>query len=117
MIKKYPYIGNPLGFKLPEKKPVVHPIINQWDDFTEDDKTILQDIKNTIISNIGDCQVKVFGSRIKGNWTEESDYDIVVFGKISGENRKKLLTATYNVPVDIKFFAGDTDPFFAVEIK
>ena len=42
---RYPYIGNPLGFKLPDPKPVIHPIINKWEDFTEEDKMILSNEK------------------------------------------------------------------------
>ena len=45
---RYPYVNNPLGFKLPEVKPVVHPIIYQWDDLPEDQKEELQTIKMKI---------------------------------------------------------------------
>jgi septin family protein len=75
---RYPYVNNPFGFKLPEPKPIIHPIINKWDDFSEEDKIILSNIKKIISSDIGDCKVSIFGSRIKGYWTEMKKKDAVL---------------------------------------
>jgi predicted nucleotidyltransferase len=86
-----------------KKKIVSHPIINKWDDFTDKDKYILQNIKNIIVSNIGDCRVSIFGSRIKGYWTEDSDYDIMIHKAISQEVLKDIKSIDYGVVVDIGF--------------
>ncbi len=101
---RYPYINNPFGFKLPEPKPQIHPIINRWEDFSENDKTILLEIKKIIQSYLIDCKVFVFGSRIKGNWDENSDYDISIITDIKNNDLKnKVRNHNYPVEVDITF--------------
>ena len=101
---RYPYINNPFGFKLPEPKPQIHPIINNWNDFSEKDKTILLEIKKIIISYLNDSKVFVYGSRIKGNWDETSDYDISIITNIKNTDLKnKVKNYNYPVEVDISF--------------
>jgi predicted nucleotidyltransferase len=104
MNKRYPYINNPLGFKLPEVKPVIHPIIEKWEDFTENDKTILQNIKSIIIGLAGEYKVYIHGSRVKGNWDENSDYDIIIEKKLSSDLVLDIRKLEYPVKVDIKAF-------------
>ena len=99
---RYPYINNPLGFKLPEPKPIIHPIINKWEDFTEEDKTILQNIKSIIVDHIGECKVYVHGSRVKGNWDENSDYDIVINKGILFDSLLKVRSLEFPVKTDVK---------------
>jgi predicted nucleotidyltransferase len=101
---RYPYINNPLGFKLPEIKPVIHPIINTWDDLSEDQKVILINIKNAISLFITDFKLILFGSRIKGNWTEDSDWDIIVLKDVDKETKDKIVKHKYDVIIDFKFY-------------
>ena len=82
MREMHPYINNPYGFKLPEPKPVVHPIIYKWDDFSKEDKVILKRIKDIIVSEIGDCRITIYGSKVNGNWDEDSDYDIIIYNNL-----------------------------------
>ena len=107
---RYPYVNNPFGFKLPEPKPIIHPIINKWDDFSEEDKIILSNIKKIISSDIGDCKVSIFGSRIKGYWDDKSDYDIIIHKTLSQEILYKLKNINYGVKVDINFYPDELFP-------
>lgn len=108
--ERYPYINNPYGFKLPEENPVIHPVIIKWEDFTEKDKTILQNIKKKIVSIIGDCKVSIFGSRVKGNWTDKSDYDILVHKTLSDETLSILKSIDYEIKIDLSFCSDDPPP-------
>ena len=115
--ERYPYIGNPYGFILPQRKEVIHPVIKQWDDFTENDKAILQNIKNVIFSIIGECRICAFGSRVKGNWDENSDYDVVVTSIPNYDIQHKIKTHDYGHRVDVFFRNSDNNKFDAeVEI-
>jgi predicted nucleotidyltransferase len=115
--ERHPYIGNPYGFKLPEPNPIIHPVINEWDDFTESDKSILLEVKRKIISTIGEFKVSVFGSRIKGNWTDESDYDILINKKLSVKELGILKEIDHEVKVDILYYEHDSEHlFFSIEI-
>jgi predicted nucleotidyltransferase len=98
---RYPYIGNPLGFKLPDPKPVVHPIIYKWDDLPEDQKEELETIKKVVYSIIGQCDISLFGSIVKGYWDEESDYDLLVHKQVSKELISELRKQTYPRKVDL----------------
>ena len=115
--ERYPYIGNPFGFKLPDPKPVIHPIINKWEDFTEEDRLILSNIKNIITSHIGECRITIFGSRIKGYWTEKSDYDIIVYAWPDDETQRKLRKYNYDVVVDLGFRETFTEMEKEIEIQ
>jgi predicted nucleotidyltransferase len=115
--ERYPYINNPYGFKLPEQNPIIHPVVKKWDDFTESDKLIFLEIKNKIISVIGDFKVSVFGSRIRGNWTDDSDYDVLINKELSIEELDKLREINHEVKVDASYCSYDTEvPFFSIEI-
>ena len=104
MNKRYPYVNNPFGFKLPEQKPFIHPIIEKWEDFSDEDKKTLSEIKIIIISYVGECNVFVFGSRVKGNWDEESDWDLVIFSETKDNELKlKVKNHPYDVEVDTNF--------------
>lgn len=98
---RYPYIGNPLGFKLPEPKPVIHPIIYKWDDLPEDQKEELEIVKKIVYSIIGECEISLFGSIVKGYWDEESDYDLVIHKEVAKELLTELKKQNYPRKVDI----------------
>lgn len=104
MRQQYPYIGNPFGFKLPEPKPVIHPIITKWEQFTAEDQMILSSIKKVIVSKIGDCNLYLYGSKVNGNWDENSDYDLVIDKDIPFEILMDLKEYNYGVKVDLNCF-------------
>jgi len=114
--KRWPLLNNPFGIELPKPKPIIHPVINKWEDFTEEDKTILQNIKKIITLYIGDCRMGVYGSRIKGNWNEKSDYDIGVFTYPDESIQEKLRKYNYGVRVDLVFLGEPENLILKVEI-
>ena len=93
---RYPYIGNPLGFKLPDPKSVIHPIIYKWDDLPEDQKEELETIKKIIFSIIGECEITLFGSIVKGYWDDDSDYRTAQILLDKNDNSlKKIMTTCF----------------------
>ena len=104
MKQQYPYIGNPFGFKLPQPKPVVHPIITRWEQFTAEDQIILSSIKKVIVSKIGDCNVYLYGSKVNGNWDDNSDYDLLIDKDITFETLLNLRDYDYGVEIDLGCF-------------
>lgn len=104
MREQYPYIGNPLGFILPTKKSTNKPLIKDWEDFSNEDKEILSEIKNELVRYLGDYPLYLYGSRVKGNWTEESDYDIIIEKQLSEEELETIKKLRYPVTVDFKAY-------------
>lgn len=100
---KYKAINNPLGFIMRKSKPKIHTEVLCVDDFNDDQKEKLLYIKSIILSRFPDCKMYVFGSQIKGNWDETSDYDIIVCGKLSGEDKRYLKSLDYGVRMDMTF--------------
>ena len=115
--ERYPYINNPYGFKLPEPNPIIHPVIKKWDDFPESDKLIFLGIKNKITSVIGEFKVSAFGSKVRGNWTDESDYDVLINKELSTEELIALNEIDYQIKADLSYCAYESEPpFFSIEI-
>lgn len=85
-----------------------HPIITKWDDFKEEEKQMLLNVKKVITSYLGEKIIRIFGSRINGSWIEESDWDLSVIGDF---NNKQLMSTVrehdYGVPIDIQFHSRD----------
>ena len=104
MREQYPYIGNPLGFTLPKKKATTKPIILNWEDFSTEDKEVLSEIKNELTRYLGEYPLYLYGSRVKGNWTEESDYDIIIDKELSQEELEIIKNLRYPVNVDFKAY-------------
>jgi len=104
MIKeRHKYVDNPYGFVLPKPKPVIHPLINHFNDFLEEDKIILNNIVSIVTSKLGEANIYIFGSRTKGNWDENSDYDILVEKDVDKQTRDFLKLYNFGVKVDINF--------------
>lgn len=114
---RFPYINNPLGFKLPEKAPITHPIITEFEQFSTEEKTLLLSFKDIIVSVLGDVKVCVFGSRIKGNWTEKSDWDLsVYYTDITKEKALQIQNLLPKNIVDVKYSIS-TEKTIGIEIK
>jgi predicted nucleotidyltransferase len=98
-------IDDPRGYVLAKGREIVHPIITDWNQLPEDQKKELSIIKEYIYSKISNCELYLFGSRIKGTWNEESDYDIViVVDEIPNKELiQELQLHNYGVDVDISF--------------
>jgi len=101
--RRWKAIDNPLGFVLRRGKPVIHPIVTTFEEFNDEQKRQLLHIKSIVVDKIGECELSVFGSQVKGNWDEESDYDIVVHKRPSSKDMDYLKKYNYGVPVDMGF--------------
>jgi len=108
MIKKvYKAIDNPLGFVMLKSKPKIHDVVITFDEFNDEQKKKLLYFREVITSKIGDCEMSIFGSQIKGNWDETSDYDIVIYNMPSREDMIYLKGFNYGFKVDMFFKQGD----------
>ena len=63
------------------------------------DETILQEIKQAIHLLVPDAKISLFGSRASGNYTEDSDWDILVISdsKTSVEKKHAIQNILYNI--------------------
>lgn len=70
------------------------------------DKEILAQIKAAVLEVIPDAKVYLFGSRARGDWHEESDWDILVLtGKeVNRELRSRIHKAVYPISLEINDF-------------
>ena len=104
---RYSYIGNPFGYKIPDPKPIIHPIVYNCDDFLDIQKKEIEVIKRIILSIIGECKLSLFGSMVKGYWDNDSDYDLVIHKNITSEQLSQLRSQRYPRKVDINFTNTD----------
>jgi predicted nucleotidyltransferase len=104
MREQYPYIDNPFGFVLPKKNPINKSLIKDWEDLSIEDKEILSEIKNELTRYLGEYPLYLYGSRVKGNWTEDSDYDIIIEKELSIEEFENIKKLRYPVKVDFKAY-------------
>ena len=117
-MNRFPYINNPFGFVLPKQKPFLHKKIKNFYDFSEYSILFLLTIKKEIEGVIGNCRVLVFGSRIKGNWDENSDWDIMVYSNPITEKTKTILKNKMSLKkVDVSFKILTDKPLQGIEIK
>lgn len=100
----------PRGRRRPYEQ--THDRITKWDDLAKEDKELLLKVKEIITSYLGDRVIKLFGSRINGNWIETSDWDVVIIGEIpSVEVINKIKNYDYGFRMDIQFHTecGEND--------
>ncbi len=66
---------------------------------------ILTAIKDKVLSIVPDARVMLFGSRARGDWHEESDWDILVLTEqeVTDELDDKVFKAVY--PISFKIFS------------
>ena len=90
---------------------IQHPIVKVWEDVPADQMEILLEIKRVVQSFAGDCDVSLFGSRIKGYWTEKSDYDITVGIDLPDKSlRKNIESYNYGVKVHVFYSTRKWQP-------
>ena len=83
-------------------------------DLEEKDKRIVEKI---LMDNLSDCQVRVFGSRIKGEAKKYSDLDLVIIGNKKVEvDKLHILMEEFeysdlNIRVDIIDYLNISDSF------
>ena len=101
--RRWKAIDNPLGFVPELAKPITHPIVTTFDEFSEDQKKTLLHIKSVVVDKIGDCEISVYGSQVKGNWDEDSDWDVVIHKSVHFKEMDYLKKYDYGVRVDMGF--------------
>ncbi len=64
---------------------------------------ILLAIKERILSVVPDAKIMLFGSRARGDWHEESDWDILVLTEqeVTDELEDKVFDALYPITLEI----------------
>ena len=64
---------------------------------------ILAAIKEKILSVVPDAKIMLFGSRARGDWHEESDWDILVLTEqeVTHELDDKVFKAVYPITLEI----------------
>ena len=111
-LSDYPCDGCPPPPIFKPINPVTKPSAKIFDELLDHQKVVVSKVKSVIVSYIGECHVTLFGSQMRGNWTETSDYDFFVFTptKVSSEARQSILTYDYGVEVNIFFQTRSYDP-------
>lgn len=102
-LSDYPCEGCPPPPIFKAVKPVIHSIPTNFDELEDHQKVIVSNIKRIIVSHIGECHINLFGSQVKGNWDETSDYDIIVFADVPSETKTLLRSLDYGCKVEINF--------------
>jgi hypothetical protein len=101
---RYPYLNNPFGFVLPQPKEKTHPTIYKFEELEDDDKKNLNNIKSQLYLKLEkEVSLFLFGSKVKGNWDKDSDYDIYVECVPSLELHSEIKKMNFGVKVDIFF--------------
>lgn len=91
------------SLKIKPINPNIHPKITNFNQIPEEQKIVLNRVKSFIVETIGDCQLTFYGSRVKGNWVEDSDYDIFVHKIVDEETKRYLKKHDYGARVDLLF--------------
>jgi hypothetical protein len=87
------------------RREIIHPIIKEWEDFSEDEKQILKNIKKSIEEVFQkEVFVCLFGSRIKGYWRENSDYDVCINENLTEDLKQQIRDKNPNIKIDLFCF-------------
>lgn len=85
-------------------RPQHHAVAKTADELSKENKKVFRNIAKEIYKVFPDVKVYAFGSRVKGRWGDNSDYDVNIEG-LSKEMRAtvKSLFENSDVRIDIKF--------------
>ena len=92
----------------------VHTIIKDYNDLAN--KETLTKIKDKIIQAVPFAEILLFGSRVNGNWTNESDYDIMVCNIIAECHKEMIKNIDFGVEVDLFFSPSKTENSFYIKL-
>lgn len=81
----------------------IHPEIKYWFELSAEDAARCLMIKSAVKSILPEAKIYLFGSRINGRWTEESDYDICVLWMATPKERETLKQHNFGFRVDFRF--------------
>lgn len=83
------------------------PIINDYSEVEDERRIKIEYVKDKVFSEIGVCDVYLFGSMIKGYWNDESDYDLIFYKHIDRDKQNYLKRFDYGFRVDISFSGSE----------
>lgn len=86
-----------------KKNPLVHPVVTNFDELPIESKQICREIRISVNDILPQAEVYLFGSRINGRWTDESDFDIIVKWLPTYEERNRIKSIDFGRRVDIWF--------------
>jgi hypothetical protein len=92
-----------LPAKLKPVRPFTHERITKFDEFPDDQKETILAIKQRIYDLIGECPITMFGSRVNGNWVDESDYDFIIHKEVDMLTYHKVQNINHGMKVDVFF--------------
>jgi len=81
----------------------IHSEVKYWFELTPLDVSRCLMIKQVVKQVLPKAKLYLFGSRINGRWTDESDYDIVVLWMATPKERETLQKYNYGFKVDMRF--------------
>lgn len=66
---------------------------------TMDRKTLLERIKSVILALEPDAEIYLYGSRARGDWDEDSDWDVLVLvqGEVTPARKMQIWDAIYEI--------------------
>lgn len=81
----------------------IHPEVKYWFELPPVDVARCLMIKQVVKQLLPNAKLYLFGSRINGRWTDESDYDIVVLWMATPQERELLQSYNFGFEVDFCF--------------
>lgn len=99
-----PYKGSSIEkIHMSKRRSQLHPIINSYDQIEEKQKNEIEKITCFIEDVCPGSKIYLFGSRVKGTWIEESDYDLIVDIDPNSEGAEIIRNKKFNVKTDFWF--------------
>lgn len=76
--------------------------MNNKNNFTEKDKRIFQKMKDVVLGIDSSAEIILFGSRARGDFKEDSDYDFLILTKneVNHKFRTRIFNAVYDVQLE-----------------
>lgn len=105
-MKRWRLVDYPDSVKFKHINPFVHKKITDFRQLPIDQQKVFKEIKTFICKILGETKCYAFGSRVNGNWIEESDYDVLVYSQASKEIKLIILRKDFKVKTDIKYSSG-----------
>lgn len=94
---------SPYKVRFKKQGEKIHPEIKMYSDLSDESMQKCAQIKAVVHSVLPKAKVYLFGSRINGRWTDESDYDIIVLWMATPQERELLQSYNFGFEVDFCF--------------
>jgi predicted nucleotidyltransferase len=97
-----------------------HPIFRDTDQETEDKKT-LATLKSIITTEIADAEIMLFGNRIKGAYTAQTDWDILILANdepsktLKWELQEKLFNVTMQQGARVNILLAQKNKWYTAQ--